>query len=174
MTLKEFLKDKDHVVSVGAAKGSSYMYIGRVRNQLEEDALRNEYDIYKKTRVFNLKNKRTRLKTHRARLEEKLSKAKEIGLNIYSEVILNKNNQELVKEINHLKNEISSLERAIESDIEYLENYTDPFDREVVDTIWSKIEDKNLRITIEGTESGWYWFESECQKNKKSGRGRLT
>lgn len=142
MKLKEYLKNLDGntIVSIGANNGSAYMYIGKAENV---DFILKLFEDY-----------RTEKECEFADLTNKLNKwAFETPEVTGMEATDARNVVEYATLMHHLYVTHKKTEK-------YLRTYRNPLNREVVDKS-KRIDDKGVRVIIEGKEYGDFWFKSE-------------
>ena len=142
MKLKEYLKNLDGntIVSIGANRGSGYMYIGKAENV---DLILKIFEEYREEKMFEF-----------AELIDKLTKwsfdtPEKTGM----EATDARNVVEYATLMHHLCVTYKKTEK-------YLRTYRNPFDRDIVATT-KRIDEKGYRVIIEGREYGDFWFKSE-------------
>lgn len=161
MTLRDALKKIDINVSVGAKNGSSYLYIG----EPNEEAIAKSFLDHRDDKERTLENYRHTFENCKKSLFE-YENGKQIPLSDsekekgpeYAKRKLEDKIKSLNSTIELMKSQIPKLER-------YLEEYTPVLERDVCDVSRREplIEPDNIRIIVEGQETGKYWFSSEVK-----------
>lgn len=142
MKLKEYLEslNGNTIVSIGAKNGSAYMYIGKAENV---ELISKVFDDYIEEKKQELSESKVRLNTLAFSVPEKAG----------DEVL----DEYYVKEY---AKAVTQTYRAIKRIKEYLKNYVDPLEREVMETS-KRIDEKGYRVIVPGVEYADFWLKSE-------------
>lgn len=144
-TLKDFLATlrDDEPVAIGVCNGSGWLCFTRARDL---GGIQAAFEAYRKAKVIKL-----------------LDRWEQLYRLVTYPPALTGDPEKDWKRVWSRGKTISELRPMIKTVQRYLDGYTPPLERFVVDTYCKEVDGPRLGIVIEGTEIG-YWAESEAEE----------